>query len=484
MNVKLNQPVRKRLGLAAKCVAVIAVLLMTACSENEPTPPPPPPVTPCHPEQLPAPTITHETLSGENNGIIENPSDHPIEVSTTRDFSSSDHFIIQSGATKESLPAGDYHARWAATGTCPADSRIVDITIEEGVTPPTPPLPLIDIESVVPYTEGSNQEWALWALAQTPNSAEKIRFYNFLLKAHTYMQIYDENDYIAEYNESKANWERQIRETHDEEMRKELELKLANDDFAISCKYPVATPFQLTEDETIQVNTYLRNANPQLFHNHTRRPFLRNTASGQYIELIIYLYYAFAENRQETHKKITDGFDVFKSEFEKAGVNINNKYDVAKYVYDDLAKTLDYATFGHVPLREDMEAWFTILGYFGDSKLTICDGYAKILAYLQNRLGIPTIYQHGPVFDRDENGNRTDYVDMHAWNIANMGDEGKDEWYFTDATGGGGSFLFLRGRGNDGKSPGDFLYYRDITEDYIYPECEIEDYPIPAQNLN
>ena len=118
MNIKLNQPMRSigRLGLAAKCVAVVA-LLMTACSENEPTPPPPP-ATPCHPKQLPAPTISLETFLGESDGIITNTSDYPIEVSKTREFSSG-NFTLQPGAAKESLPAGSYHACWAANGTCP-----------------------------------------------------------------------------------------------------------------------------------------------------------------------------------------------------------------------------------------------------------------------------------------------------------------------------------------------------------------------------
>ena len=497
MNIKLNQPIRRvgRLGLAAKCVAVIAVLLMTACSENEPTPPPP--VTPCHPEQLPAPTITHETLSGENNGIIENTSDHPIEVSRNREFSSG-KFTLQPGAAKkESLPAGGYHARWAANGTCPADSRIVYITIDRGGTPSEPSepwlplqptLPLIDFESVIPYTEGSNQEWALWALAQTPNSAEKIRFYNFLLKAHSYLQIYDEHDYIAEYDERKRELELQLQSTHDEEVRKRLELTIPDDNWSINYIYTVATPFQLNEDEVDQVSHYLRDANPQLFYR--RGAYLINSTGGQFVRLPFSAYYALAERRQETRKKITDGFDAFKSEFEKAGVNINNKYDVVRYVYDDIAKTLSYDHEfvekrgpGYYFPRERWDAAESILGYFGDSKLTVCDGYAWILAYLLNRLGIPTIRQLGPTVTRDESGNRTGYGDeWHGWNIVNMGNEGKDEWYFTDATSAnvGDDWKFLRGRGNDGKSPEDFLYWLEITKDRIYPECEIEDYPIPV----
>jgi len=483
MNVKLNQPVRRRLGFVAKYIALVAVLLMTACSENEPTPPPPP-AKPCHPEQLPAPTITHETESGASDGIITNPSDHPIEVSRNREFSGG-NFTLQPGAAKESLPAGNYHARWAATGTCPADSRIVYIPISNDGTPSEPPLlHQIDFESVVPYTEGSNQEWALWALAQTPNSAEKIRFYNYLLKARTYMQIHDKNDYTAEYDEGKKLMELDLQNTTDEAYRKHLEFALDDENWTITCKYPVATPFQLSFDEIMQVNDYLRDANPQLLTVRLRS-HLDNSFGVQYLRLNIHAYYAYANRRQETHKKVTDGFDAFKSEFDKAGVNINNKYDVARYVYDNIARMLEYdvRTYpnNYVP-RETWETRESILGYFGDSKLTICDGYARIFTYLQNRLGIPTIYQLGISMGRDESGNITN-SGGHAWNIVNMGNEEKPEWYFLDGTDAivGIYAMFLKGRGNDGKSSEDFLYHKEPTKDMIYPECEKEDYPIPAQ---
>ena len=480
MNAKLNQPVRRMLGFVVKCVAIVAVLLITACSENEP--PPPPPVTTCHSQQLPSPTITHETELGKNDGIIKNSNNSTVEVSSTRDFSSG-NFSLQPGATKESLPAGNYYARWAAYGTCPADSRTVNITIKEGVIPPPPP---VDIESVVPYTEGSNQEWVLWALAQESNSAEKIRFYNFLLKAHTYMQIYDENDYIAERDEGKARWESLLQNTDNEVNRRWYELKLADDSWTIYCKYPTDKPFQLSAYELMQVCYYLHHANPQLFLTRIGS-HLENSASGQSVLLSIDAYYAFAKNRQEIHKTIIDGFDVFKSNFEKANVNINNRYDVVKYVYDDIARTLSsdpvdhFVVYGYVS-RETSLAWNSILGYFGDSKLTICDGYAKIVAYLQNRLGVPTIYQIGEALSRDESGNITGYG-SHAWNIVNMGNEENAKWYALDATGirVGNYNMFLKGRGADGRPPENFLYYREPSKDYIYPECEIGDYPIPAQ---
>ena len=492
MSDKLNNQMNRRemLGLVAKGTVAGAAALITSCGKTdepipppkppEPPTPPDPPVAECHPEELPNPTITHETEQGKNDGIIKNPSNYPMEVSSTNNFSS-DNFTLQPEAAKESLPAGDYYARWAENGTCKADSRIANIAIEKGAIVP----PSIDIESVTPCTEGSNQEWALWALAQTPNSAEKIRFYNYLLKARTYIQIHDKNDYTAEYNAGKEDLKRQIQDATDEATKRRLELTLADENWYINCKYPVATPFQLSFDEIVQVNDYLRDANPQLFLARTRT-FLDDSTSGQSVRLSISGYYAYADRRQETHKKVIDGFDTFKSKLEKAKVNSNNKYDVAKYVYDDIAKTLandiDYGQkiTGYVT-RETWEAWESILGYFGDSKLTICDGYARIFAYLQNRLSIPTIYQVGRMIRRDESGNITGYG-PHAWNIVNMGNAKQPAYYFTDATAAqvGVYPYLLRGRGNDGKSPEDYLYLREISKDYIYPECEKEDYPIPT----
>ena len=49
----------------------------------------------------------------------------------------------------------------------------------------------MDIEKIEPFLEGSNQEWALDSLKKLGNGAEKIALYNYLLKAYTYLMIYD-----------------------------------------------------------------------------------------------------------------------------------------------------------------------------------------------------------------------------------------------------------------------------------------------------
>ena len=103
------------------------------------------------------------------------------------------------------------------------------------------------------------------SLTQLDNSAEKIRFYDYLIRAHTYLMIHDEHDYIAEYNEEKESMERDLVNSNDEATRKRLQSMLDDENWIIYCKYPIKKPFKLTHDEIHQVNNYLRDANPQFF---------------------------------------------------------------------------------------------------------------------------------------------------------------------------------------------------------------------------
>ena len=474
---------REMLGNVAKGVAVGAAALITSCHTDEPEPTPTPKPTPeptpeptpkCYPEQLPELTIINETEKGKNDGIITNSNNYPVEVSPTDDFSS-DNFILQPGATKESMTAGNYHARWAANGTCDADSRIVDITIEEGVVPP------LDIDKVEPYTEGSNQEWVLWALAQVGDSAEKIRLYNYLLRAHTYLMRDDKNDYTAEYNAGKADLELRIKNASNETTRKILQAMLNDENWPIECRYPVKNPFRADYETMRQVGDYLRDASPQFFL-YAQLPRLYDAANGQSVGLGIPAYYAFANRRQQTHEKILNGFNSFKSQLEKAKVNTNNRYDVAKYVYDDVTKTLTYdddQRYDYVT-RVANENQTTILCYFSDSKRTICNGYSKILSYFQNSFGVPTICQIGIRDYRDEKGNIINSA-AHGWNMVQMEN---NEWYLQDATtdrGAGSNKWFLIGEESNGSEfPGGINIPAD---NMIYPKCAIKDYSVPVRSI-
>jgi len=468
-NKKSRRAFLKTLGVGAAGVMLTPVF--TSCDDGTEPPTPPPP--PCHPQQLPNPTITPESEPGKSDGTIKNTFNYPLDVATNRDFS--DKVTLQFNESRENLPPGNYYARWAANGTCPADNnRIVDITIAKGITPP------IDIESITPYTIGSDQDWARGALEKLPNGAELVRLYDYMLKAYTHLQIHDPKDYIDEYNVGKAGFEQRINNTSDPAERERLQLFLPDDNFPLSIDYPATKPFNLNNNEVTQVNYYLLYSNPQFFL--VQGGFnLRNSGGGQVIRFNLRAYYASAENRQKDHQTILDKFVEFKSEFDKAKVNTQNQGDVAKYNYDYIAKTLDkdLQSFPHnyVP-RETTMARDTILGW-ANGKLTLCGGVSNTHAYINNRLGVPTIYQIGDSVDRDASGNITGRA-AHAWNATRIA----NAWYLSDAQTIYGSYnAFLKGRGTGALKFGDFLWGHDPRGDINWPEISENDYPTSVRSM-
>ena len=467
---------------AAVAAASGTLTALTGCPGEKPIVPPDPPIEPkCYPDYLPELNVKPESELGKEDGSIQNlNSQYSVEISTSPNFSSG-NFNLAPNQTSPLQASGNYYARWAATGTCPADTKVLDITISKGKEPPPPPL---DIESVEPYTEGSYQKWVEDALKPLDPTAEKMRLYNYLLKVHTYLMLHDEHDYIDEYDQQKKTLERELNNpAYDETTKAGWRLALADENWGIQCRYPVEKPFNLTNDETLQTYNYFCDANPQFFINRFP-PVLRGSADGRTVIFVIPAYYAFSNRRQEMHKKILNGFDSFKSRLEQSGIDTNNRYDVVKYVYDDVINTLTYDTQSYpsdyVP-RETFERRQTILGYFGDSKLSQCAGYARSPQYLLNRLGIPTLLQTGMLLFRDESGNITG-GGPHGWNITQMEN---DEWYFMDTTEDrdGGSRNFLKGQGTGGSLPGEFLYIHEIAGDRIYYECEIDDYQVPVRSM-
>ena len=472
-DVKLKREMKRLISFF-----VIASMLvsLTGCDDDSPQPNPAPTSMLCYLQENPRVEIKDESIPYAGDGEITNKSKDTIEVTSVSDPTRK--FTLAPEQTQTNLRAGDYAVRWAPKLDCTIDNnRNITIIIKKGV---------IDIESVVHYTEGSYQEWALWALAQVPNSAEQIRFYNYMVKVYTYLQIHDNIDYIDEYNAGKADLEREIQNTKDEALRERQKLAILDDAFSISIKFPITEPFNLNIDDyyfkdlhdnkTYGVSEHLRAANPQFFlalHGFN----LRNSDDGQYIAISLSAYYAFAENRRKTQQIIENGYNAFEVEFKKAKVNPNNRCDVAKYVHDDVIKTLTYnhqSYPNNYTPRALHEGNYTILGYFGDSKLTWCGGYAMITAYLLNRLGVPTIEQR----DNPPLG-----IIGHAWNITQMENE---QWYFLDTTWDmyGGYRNFLKGRGTGGTKPDEFLYNHVIMDDIIYPECSIEDYPLGFDRID
>jgi hypothetical protein len=164
---------------------------------------------------------------------------------------------------------------------------------------------------------------------------------------------------------------------------------------------------------------------------------------------------------------------------EKSGINMNYRYAVAKYIYDDVIRTLTPYTIkpNEYVSRETEESLNTILCYFGDTKRALSGGYASIISYLSNRFGVPTIIQKGEALERDANGNITGRC-PHSWNISQMED---GQWYFIDATAVSPEIPnLLKGQGNGGNSRDDFRYYHEPTTTMLYPEIAPEDYPHPT----
>ena len=324
-------------------------------------------------------------------------------------------------------------------------------------------------ESIEPYTVGSNQEWALWALSQLDNSAEKIRLYNYLLRAHTYLLLYDKQDYIEQYNAVKDQWLNAMLKS-DKETRERLQLMLDAEEWAIDIEYPLEAPFKLSSEEFHQVYYYFTDANPQFFLNLVNPAIFRSDTELT-PTISVLAYYAFANRRQETYHNILNKFDSLKKQLESS-IDINNQYHVVIYVHDHVIETLNYPSqIIDDGSREQAESYTTILGYFGDSNESLCKGYTQIMVYLLNRLGIPTIDQAGGVIHRDKYGEIV-RLERHAWNMVQL----NNEWYFLDTTWGvaGEYDWFLKGRGENNDSH--FLYWRRIAEDMIYPEASESDY--------
>jgi len=325
----------------------------------------------------------------------------------------------------------------------------------------------MEFETAELYTAGSNQQWALWALSQLDNSVEKIRLYDFLLRAHSFLMLYENQDFTEQYYSVKNNWLDAMSD-FDAESRSKLQLMLDDENWLLDIGYPLESPFLLDYDEFITVYSYFSDANPQFFLNRIV-PATMQSDEGLIPLITIPAYYAFANRRQEAYRNITVSFNRFKSQMEQS-IDMSNELYIVKYVYDYVINTLRYNFYhsGYLS-RERHAAETTIMGFFGNENLTICKGYSVTIMYLLNRLGIPTIDMAGAMIVRDECGDITDKI-LHAWNIVNL----NDEWFFLDATWevpGDERRWFLHGRGENNDSY--FLHWRAIAEEMIYPEVAI-----------
>jgi len=283
-------------------------------------------------------------------------------------------------------------------------------------------------ETIQPYTTGSNQEWALELLAQMENSEEAIRFYEFLLRAHTYLMVYDTHDYIEEYYFVKNLWLNAM-PNFDEEVQADLRNMIDDENWTIDIRYPVDRPFRLTWEDFIFISLHFSRANPQFFLAQII-PAGLTTNHGFIPAISIPAYYAFAERRQEVYQNILYTFDNFKAQMEQA-ININSQVEILEYVFSYVNKTLTYNFEPEAhPTRMQQEALSTVVGFFGDYNVSWFSGYSAIFMYILNRLDIPTVSTIFETYIYNQQGERIDLFHP-VWNIAKL-DSG---WYFIDSLG-------------------------------------------------
>jgi hypothetical protein len=166
--------------------------------------------------------------------------------------------------------------------------------------------PFGDIE---PFIDGSDQEWAIEKLSLFDNSKEKIRYYNFLLYAYTFLMRYDEQNYNREYYEVKELWLDFLEGTTCDHIEQILE----DETWTIDIFYPLERPFALTLDEFTQVFLIFKDANPQFMSHPMFTDIISPVGSscdiGVTPGLSVKAYWAFAERRQEAYQYFVDTFE-------------------------------------------------------------------------------------------------------------------------------------------------------------------------------
>ena len=168
------------------------------------------------------------------------------------------------------------------------------------------PSSLFDIE---PFIDGSNQEWAIEMLSMFDNSEEKIRFYDFLLHAYTFLMRYDGHNYTHEYYNVRDQWLSFLEEIPSNDIEQMLE----DEAWTIDIFYPIERPFDLSLDEFIHVYFTFIDANPQ-FMSHPMFAEIMVPVSipcdvGRTPGINVLAYWAFAERRQEAYQHFINTFE-------------------------------------------------------------------------------------------------------------------------------------------------------------------------------
>lgn len=152
---------------------------------------------------------------------------------------------------------------------------------------------------------------------------------------------------------------------------------------------------------------------PEVFYlNSTYNLSLSKTIL--YDNILLKVTYS-VKNKSELKQKIEEISYVL-DEYTK-GLNSNNIFENELYLHDKLAKEVKYYD-GNLELDKIPEEYHNVYGTL-IKKISVCDGFAKAMQLLLEKVGIESIFATGFV-DKEP----------HAWNLVNL----KDNWYHIDIT--------------------------------------------------
>lgn len=131
----------------------------------------------------------------------------------------------------------------------------------------------------------------------------------------------------------------------------------------------------------------------------------------------------------------------------EGGAGLENDYDKVKYVYE----TVIYQTEYDLAASDNQNIYSVLVNH-----KSVCQGYAKAVQYLLERMGVKCTLVFGTV----ETG------EGHAWNLVQV----NDSFYYVDATWGDPSYQSMQEDMTEGYFQEEYLqevYLPDISYDYL-----------------
>lgn len=166
--------------------------------------------------------------------------------------------------------------------------------------------------------------------------------------------------------------------------------------------------YSLSLNDTIATYFCLRNDFPEFFWLPSGFSY---TSSTLYISLVSDYY--TAESRLATDYAISQGI----AEYQAAVEGMTDTYEIVRTVHDKLITDVEYAYDSSGNPESSLWA-HSIAGVFDEHAEVVCEGYAKTMQYVLNKLGIENVYMVGVAGG------------AHAWNGVLI----DDKWFYLDAT--------------------------------------------------